>query len=127
MAGFGAALGPVALAWGLQQRRAEALAATGAVQAMGMAAACQQRLDALEQPLETMQTALALRQRLYRQPFYRLVHGESDGLPGLVVSDSTRALGQLAAGALPDFGAMAMLTWIGRSKNSLPNASMRAR
>ncbi len=50
------------LAWGLQQRRAEALAATGAVQAMGMAAAGQQRLDALEQPLETMQTALALRQ-----------------------------------------------------------------
>lgn len=29
--------------------------------------------------------ALALRQRLYPHPSYRLVHGESDGLPGLVV------------------------------------------
>src|SRR6185312_13323121 len=29
--------------------------------------------------------ALSLRDRLYTQPFYRLVYGESDGLPGLVV------------------------------------------
>jgi len=29
--------------------------------------------------------ALSLRERLYTQPFYRLVYGESDGLPGLVV------------------------------------------
>jgi 23S rRNA (cytosine1962-C5)-methyltransferase len=29
--------------------------------------------------------ALKLRERLYRQPYYRLVYGESDGLPGLVV------------------------------------------
>lgn len=29
--------------------------------------------------------ALALRQRLFDQPFYRLVFGESDGLPGLVI------------------------------------------
>ncbi|HSC47932.1 MAG TPA: class I SAM-dependent rRNA methyltransferase [Gammaproteobacteria bacterium] len=29
--------------------------------------------------------ALALRERLYREPYYRLVFGESDGLPGLVV------------------------------------------
>ena len=29
--------------------------------------------------------ALALRERLYRAPFYRLVYGETDGLPGLVV------------------------------------------
>ena len=29
--------------------------------------------------------ALALRERLYPKPFYRLVFGESDGLPGLVV------------------------------------------
>lgn len=29
--------------------------------------------------------ALALRERLYPQPYYRLVHAESDGLPGLVV------------------------------------------
>jgi 23S rRNA (cytosine1962-C5)-methyltransferase len=31
------------------------------------------------------ETALALRQRLFDQPYYRLVHSESDGLPGLVV------------------------------------------
>lgn len=30
-------------------------------------------------------TALALRQRLYPEPFYRLAFGEADGLPGLVV------------------------------------------
>ena len=29
--------------------------------------------------------ALSLRQRLYSKPFYRLVHGEGDLLPGLVV------------------------------------------
>jgi 23S rRNA (cytosine1962-C5)-methyltransferase len=28
--------------------------------------------------------ALALRERLYRKPFYRLAHAEADGLPGLV-------------------------------------------
>ena len=28
--------------------------------------------------------ALALRQRLYGEPYYRLVHGDADGLPGLV-------------------------------------------
>jgi 23S rRNA (cytosine1962-C5)-methyltransferase len=32
-----------------------------------------------------LNVALALRQRLFPQPFYRLVYGESDGLPGLVV------------------------------------------
>lgn len=30
-------------------------------------------------------TALALRQRLYDAPFYRLVHAEADGLPGVVI------------------------------------------
>lgn len=29
--------------------------------------------------------ALAMRQRLYDQPFYRLAHAEADGLPGLVI------------------------------------------
>lgn len=29
--------------------------------------------------------ALALRSRLYDQPFYRLIHAEADGLPGLIV------------------------------------------
>ena len=32
-----------------------------------------------------LQVALALRERLYPRPFYRLAHGESDGLPGLVL------------------------------------------
>ncbi|MGF1615987.1 MAG: class I SAM-dependent rRNA methyltransferase [Gammaproteobacteria bacterium] len=32
-----------------------------------------------------LQQALALREQLFVQPFYRLVFGESDGLPGLVV------------------------------------------
>jgi 23S rRNA (cytosine1962-C5)-methyltransferase len=32
-----------------------------------------------------LQVALALRERLYPRPFYRLSHGESDGLPGLVL------------------------------------------
>jgi len=32
-----------------------------------------------------LQVALALRERLYAEPFYRLVYGESDGLPGLVL------------------------------------------
>ncbi|HEX3949128.1 MAG TPA: class I SAM-dependent rRNA methyltransferase [Steroidobacteraceae bacterium] len=32
-----------------------------------------------------MRAALALRDRLYPKPYYRLVYGESDGLPGLIV------------------------------------------
>lgn len=32
-----------------------------------------------------LKVALALRERLYAEPFYRLVFGESDGLPGLTV------------------------------------------
>jgi 23S rRNA (cytosine1962-C5)-methyltransferase len=32
-----------------------------------------------------LRTALALRERLYATPHYRLVHGEADGLPGLVL------------------------------------------
>ena len=32
-----------------------------------------------------LQLALALRERLYARPYYRLVYGESDGLPGLVL------------------------------------------
>jgi 23S rRNA (cytosine1962-C5)-methyltransferase len=35
--------------------------------------------------LARIHAALALRERLYPRPFYRLVFGESDGLPGLVV------------------------------------------
>ena len=32
-----------------------------------------------------LNVALSLRERLYDQPFYRLVYGEGDGLPGLIV------------------------------------------
>jgi 23S rRNA (cytosine1962-C5)-methyltransferase len=32
-----------------------------------------------------LETALALRKRLFDRPFYRLVYGEGDGLPGLVI------------------------------------------
>ncbi len=32
-----------------------------------------------------IRTALAVRERLYGKPYYRLVYGESDGLPGLVI------------------------------------------
>jgi 23S rRNA (cytosine1962-C5)-methyltransferase len=34
---------------------------------------------------QRLKTALALRQRIYQQPYYRLVYGESDQLPGLVL------------------------------------------
>jgi 23S rRNA (cytosine1962-C5)-methyltransferase len=32
-----------------------------------------------------IRVALALRERLYTEPYYRVVYGESDGLPGLVI------------------------------------------
>jgi 23S rRNA (cytosine1962-C5)-methyltransferase len=32
-----------------------------------------------------LQAALALREILFREPYYRLTHGEADGLPGLVI------------------------------------------
>jgi len=35
--------------------------------------------------VQRLQTALALREALYRQPYYRLVYSEGDGLPGLIV------------------------------------------
>jgi 23S rRNA (cytosine1962-C5)-methyltransferase len=34
---------------------------------------------------QRLEAAIALRQRLTREPYYRLVYGESDGLPGLVL------------------------------------------
>jgi SAM-dependent methyltransferase (EC 2.1.1.-) len=34
---------------------------------------------------DRLRAALALRERLYEHPFYRLVYGEGDGLPGLVI------------------------------------------
>ncbi|KCV83827.1 SAM-dependent methyltransferase [Actibacterium atlanticum] len=35
--------------------------------------------------IEKLRTALELRERLYDAPFYRLIHAEADGLPGVVV------------------------------------------
>jgi 23S rRNA (cytosine1962-C5)-methyltransferase len=35
--------------------------------------------------VQRLQTALALREALYRQPYYRLLYSEGDGLPGLIV------------------------------------------
>jgi 23S rRNA (cytosine1962-C5)-methyltransferase len=35
--------------------------------------------------VERLQTALALREALYAQPYYRLVYGEGDALPGLII------------------------------------------
>jgi 23S rRNA (cytosine1962-C5)-methyltransferase len=35
--------------------------------------------------MRRLERALKLRQRLYRAPYYRLVHAEADGLPGLVI------------------------------------------
>src|SRR5271167_891319 len=32
-----------------------------------------------------IRSGLTLRERLYAQPYYRVVHGEADGLPGLVI------------------------------------------
>jgi len=32
-----------------------------------------------------LESALALRRRLYAEPFYRLIHAEADGLPGIVL------------------------------------------
>ncbi len=34
---------------------------------------------------DRLRRALALRERLYPEPFYRLIHAEADGLPGLIV------------------------------------------
>jgi 23S rRNA (cytosine1962-C5)-methyltransferase len=34
---------------------------------------------------ERLSTALALREKLFSKPYYRLIFGESDGLPGLVI------------------------------------------
>src|SRR5690348_8545994 len=42
------------------------------------------RIDALFFA-ERLRRALALRQAVYERPFYRLVHAEGDGLPGLTI------------------------------------------
>ncbi len=53
-----------------------------------------------------LRVALALRQKLYSQPFYRLVYGESDGLPGLVLD----RFGDVVVGQIGTAGMEAMKT-----------------
>jgi 23S rRNA (cytosine1962-C5)-methyltransferase len=48
-----------------------------------------------------LRAALALRERLHREPYYRLVFGESDGLPGLVLDRYGDVLvGQIATAGM---------------------------
>ncbi len=48
-----------------------------------------------------LRAALALRERLYDQPYYRLVFGESDGLPGLVIDRyGSTLVGQIATAGM---------------------------
>ncbi|MGE0114287.1 MAG: class I SAM-dependent rRNA methyltransferase [Steroidobacteraceae bacterium] len=48
-----------------------------------------------------LQVALSLRERVYAQPFYRLVYGESDQLPGLVLDRySDVIVGQIATAGM---------------------------
>jgi 23S rRNA (cytosine1962-C5)-methyltransferase len=42
--------------------------------------------------VRTLRRALALRERLFAEPFYRLIHAEADGLPGLVIDRFGKAL-----------------------------------
>ncbi len=51
-----------------------------------------------------LQVALALREKLYPQPFYRLAYGESDGLPGLVLD----RFGDIVVGQIGTAGMEAM-------------------
>lgn len=41
---------------------------------------------------QKLQQALSLRERLFKNPYYRLVHSEGDGLPGLVIDRFDQAL-----------------------------------
>jgi 23S rRNA (cytosine1962-C5)-methyltransferase len=48
-----------------------------------------------------IRVALALRERLYAEPYYRLVYGESDGLPGLVIDRyGTRCVVQIGTAGM---------------------------
>src|SRR5208337_1466079 len=48
-----------------------------------------------------VRAALALRERLYQEPYYRVVYGESDGLPGLVVDRyGTRCVAQIGTAGM---------------------------
>ncbi len=75
-------------------------------------------------------TALAMRDRLYKAPFYRLIHAEADGLPGLIIDrfgDTCVVQPNAAwADALIDVLCAALMAVTGVS-NVLKSASGRAR
>ena len=74
--------------------------------------------------------ALALRERLYDAPFYRLIHAEADGLPGVVIDrfGDTCVVQPNAAWAEARLDALAeALTAVTGVRTILKNASGRAR
>ncbi|MGH1424741.1 MAG: RSP_2647 family RNA methyltransferase [Pseudooceanicola sp.] len=75
-------------------------------------------------------TALAMRDRLYKAPFYRLIHAEADGLPGVIIDrfgDTCVVQPNAAwADALIDVLCAALMAVTGVS-NVLKSASGRAR
>ncbi len=79
---------------------------------------------------QKLQTALSLRDRLFDTPFYRLIHAEADGLPGVIIDrfGDTAVIQPNASWAenmLDDF--TAILTADLGIKNVFKNAAGRAR
>jgi 23S rRNA (cytosine1962-C5)-methyltransferase len=64
---------------------------------------------------ERLRAALRLRERLYREPYYRLVFGESDGLPGLVLD----RYGDLLVGQIATAGMEAMKETVAEAVRAL--------
>jgi 23S rRNA (cytosine1962-C5)-methyltransferase len=64
---------------------------------------------------QRLRTALALRERLYREPYYRLVFGESDGLPGLVLD----RYGDLLVGQIATAGMEALKDTVSEAARAL--------
>ncbi|HVS76518.1 MAG TPA: class I SAM-dependent rRNA methyltransferase [Steroidobacteraceae bacterium] len=62
-----------------------------------------------------LRAALALRERLYREPYYRLVFGESDGLPGLVLD----RYGDVLVGQIATAGMEALKDTVGEAARAL--------
>jgi len=59
--------------------------------------------QAVDQELieQRLRVALALRERMTRQPYYRLIFGESDGLPGLILDRyGSVMVGQIATAGM---------------------------
>ena len=62
-----------------------------------------------------LRAALTLRERLYREPYYRLVFGESDGLPGLVLD----RYGDVLVGQVATAGMEALKETVAEAARSL--------